>query len=272
MEKLKNLRKYGTAPFAAAVIHGGPGAPGEMAPVAKELSTVCGVLEPLQSACSLDGQLTELETAIQTIGDPPITLIGFSWGAMLSFIFTAKCPMFVKKLILVSSGVYDTEYTANIMTTRLARLNDSERAQVISLMDKLNDPSCHDKDKHLTRFGALISKADTYDSFDPYDSYDKLPTDHDALECQFQIYKNVWNDAEKLRQSQKLLELGEHIRCPVLALHGDYDPHPYEGVKNPLSQILKDFRFVLLANCGHRPWIERHARDRFYEILKSELK
>lgn len=43
---MKNLRKYANEPFKIAVIHGGPGAPGEMAPVARELSSVRGVLEP----------------------------------------------------------------------------------------------------------------------------------------------------------------------------------------------------------------------------------
>jgi len=71
--------------------------------------------------------------------------------------------------------------------------------------------------------------------------------------------------------SGKLLELGKSIKCPVVAIHGDYDPHPAEGVAEPLSRILKDFRFILLEKCGHRPWLERSARDRFYSILKQEL-
>jgi hypothetical protein len=40
---MKNLRKYGKPPFSVAVIHGGPGAGGEMAPVAWELASDCGV-------------------------------------------------------------------------------------------------------------------------------------------------------------------------------------------------------------------------------------
>lgn len=43
---MNNLRKYGSEPFTVAVIHGGPGAAGEMAPVAKEISAYRGVLEP----------------------------------------------------------------------------------------------------------------------------------------------------------------------------------------------------------------------------------
>lgn len=56
-----------------------------------------------------------------------------------------------------------------------------------------------------------------------------------------------------------------------MAIHGDYDPHPAEGVRRPLSRVLDDFEFVLLESCGHRPWIERAARDWFYDILRQEL-
>jgi hypothetical protein len=52
---MDNLRKYGREPYTLALIHGGPGAPGEMAPVARELSRAYGVLEPLQTATTLNG-------------------------------------------------------------------------------------------------------------------------------------------------------------------------------------------------------------------------
>lgn len=56
-----------------------------------------------------------------------------------------------------------------------------------------------------------------------------------------------------------------------MAIHGDYDPHPAEGVEKPLAAVLKDFRFILLDRCGHLPWIERQAKDRFYSILREEV-
>ena len=67
----------------------------------------------------------------------------------------------------------------------------------------------------------------------------------------------------------KLLEFAKKIQCPVVAIHGEHDPHPSEGVSEPLSRILKDFQLILLEKCGHRPWIERSVKDRFYSILKS---
>ena len=50
-----------------------------------------------------------------------------------------------------------------------------------------------------------------------------------------------------------------------------YDPHPYEGVLEPLSGPLKNFEFILLEKSGHKPWIEKKAKERFYEILKQEI-
>jgi pimeloyl-ACP methyl ester carboxylesterase len=257
-----NLRKYGNKPYRVAVIHGGPGAPGEMAPVARELSSVMGVLEPLQTATTLEGQLRELKAVLEKHAALPVTLIGFSWGALLSFIFAVRHPSFVRKLILIGSAPYEEKYALNITQTRLSRLSEEEREQVLSLMVILDDPSIADKNTPLALLGKLLSKAD---------SYDPLPYDDEILECQYEIYQGVWEQASELRSSGKLLELGKRIKCPVVAMDGDYDPHPAAGVKEPLSRTLKDFRFILLEKCGHRPWLERNARDRFYNILKQEV-
>jgi pimeloyl-ACP methyl ester carboxylesterase len=259
---MENIRKYGKAPFNIAVIHGGPGAPGEMAAVAKELSKTCGVLEPLQTKSSLKEQLQELEIGLKENGNLPMTLIGFSWGAWLSFVFAARNSSFVKKLILVSSGPFEERYSLDIMKTRLSRLIEEERMTIDSLSKILNDPNRQDKNEIFDQLGELISKAD---------SYDPLPYKSDGIEYQYDIFKNVWNEAEELRRSGKLVAFGRQIQCPVVAIHGDYDPHLAEGVKIPLSSVIKNFRFILLKDCGHCPWIERAAKDAFYTILKKEL-
>ena len=260
---MENLRKYGKTPYKIAVIHGGPGAPGEMAPVARELASEWGVLEPLQTADALEGQVAELKSVLDDNADLPVTLVGYSWGAWLSFIIAARYPSLVKKLILVSSGPFEAKYAGSIMKTRLDRLGDEERKEVLSITEALNDLDNEKGNMTIGRFGQLISKVD---SFNP------VPHKDEVLEVRYRIFKSVWNDAEKLRSSGKLLQLAEQIQCPITALHGDYDPHPAEGVEKPLSKRLNDFRFMLLKNCGHTPWIERQARDEFFRILAEELK
>jgi len=258
---MKNMRKYGHKPYRVAVVHGGPGAPGEMASVARELSSFTGVLEPLQTTDTVEGQVEELRLVLQEDGDCPLVLVGFSWGAWLSFIVSAKYPSLVKKLILVSSGPFLDRYAVDIMKTRLSRLNEEEKDEVLSLLGKLDSSGPIDNNV-MKRFGALLSGAD---------SYDLLPHESETLECSSEAYRYVWEQASRMRSSGDLLKLGEKIQCPVVAIHGDYDPHPAEGVKEPLENSLGDFRFILLEKCGHYPWLERNAGGRFYSILKAEI-
>jgi pimeloyl-ACP methyl ester carboxylesterase len=259
---MKNLRIYGASPYSIAVVHGGPGAPGQMAPVARELSRDYGVLEPLQTAATLDGQVEELRDIIEKHGTLPVVLIGSSWGAMLSYIFTARHPALVKKLIMVGSAIFDDRYAAGIQKTRLSRLDAEAKQEVYSLVKELNNDAIIDKDKLLYRLGELFTKAD---------AYDPVTLDTEVIEVRFDIHEGVWGDAMKLRSSGELLKMGKKIKCPVVAIHGDYDPHPAEGVREPLSKVIKDFRFITLEHCGHLPWIEREARGRFYELVRGEL-
>ena len=236
-----------------------------MAPVARRLASGWGVLEPIQTATSLKGQVEELRTALESYGDLPVTVIGFSWGAWLSFIVAAHYPTIIKKLILVGSGPYEENYVARLQETRLSRLSEEERTEFESTIRVLGDPATADKDTLLARLGALASKTDEYDPI-----IAELE-ESGSTGSQGDIFQGVWKEAAELRRSWELLELGKQVKCPVIAIHGDYDPHPAEGIQKPLSATLKDFRVILLKNCGHTPWIERQAKGEFYEILKEEL-
>jgi pimeloyl-ACP methyl ester carboxylesterase len=259
---MDNLRIHGQKPFNIAVVHGGPGARGEMYPVARELYPKAGVLEPLQTESSVDGQVEELKNILESCGNPPLVLIGFSWGAWLSYILTACHPSLVKKLILVSSGPFEGKYAAKIMETRLSHLSEVEKQEALSLISALNSNDINDNS--FARFGELMSKADSFDALSP----EPLISDDSSG---VDIFQQVWRQARELRSSGELLNLGQSIRCPVVAIHGDYDPHPAEGVGEPLSRVLKDFKFILLQKCGHHPWLERNARDDFYRILRNEI-
>jgi len=260
---MDTLRKYGKEPFSIAVIHGGPGAGGEMAPVARELSSHWGVLEPIQTKKSIDGQIKELKTVLDKNGDLPIILIGFSWGAWLSYLIAVNYPTIVQKLLLVGSGPFEEKYAGKVQENRLNRLNEKEKAEYEFNIKILNDSKDKGKNSALARLGELTSKIDEYNPV--------LYESEDFYEFQGDIFQGVWLEASELRRSGKLLELGKRVKCPVVAIHGDNDPHPAEGVQKPLSSILKKFRFVLLKNCGHKPWIEHHARKEFFRILKQEL-
>ncbi len=183
------LRKYGSLPFCVALIHGGPGAVGEMEPVARELAAAFGVLEPIQTETTLDGQVEELKATLEEHAKQPIVLVGFSWGAWLSTIVTAEYPYLVKKLILVGSGPYEPQDLSQIGETRTSRLTQAEQEEYNVIIALLNDPAGEGKSEMFARLGQLANKTDRFN----------------------------------------------------------------------------------LDNCGYKPWIERQAKDTFYEILREEI-
>jgi pimeloyl-ACP methyl ester carboxylesterase len=259
---MRPVRKWGPGPFTVAVIHGGPGAPGEMAPVARELSSVTGILEPFQTETTLEGQVQELRSVISEHAILPVTLVGFSWGAFLSWIVTARYPDLVKNLVLVSSPPFEEQYAAMITQTRMSRFDKAGRAEVQALLAQMANPAADDKNALLAKLGTLLARADAYDPANVSD---------EGFHCQYDIFRGVWDEAAELRRKQAILRMSREIRCPVLAIHGDYDPHPAAGVKDPLVKALPDFRFVLLENCGHRPWSERTASEMFYKTLVGAI-
>jgi pimeloyl-ACP methyl ester carboxylesterase len=263
MMDTSNLRFYGDAPYRVAVIHGGPGAPGSVAPVARGLAASgISTMEPLQTATTMQGQIDELADTICPYG--PLILIGHSWGAWLIVLTAAAYPDLVKKLILVSPGPFEAQYAASIMPTRLSRLTESQRAQADTYMYKWKETEGSLTAEEWEAFGALVESADTYASISNGEV-------DDLVSCDGAAFLGVWDEADAIRRSGELLSRASNIKCPITAIHGDYDPHPYRGVDEPLSRVLKDFNFILLPKCGHEPWKEQYAGEPFFQILRDEI-
>lgn len=263
---MTNLRKYGEPPYLITLVHGGPGAAGEMEPVAKKLSHKYGVLEPLQTASSVNGQVEELRSIIEKNSKEPTILVGYSWGALLSILVAAHYPKLVKKLILIGSAPLETHYAADISKTRNERL-DQKTQKEITRLSKIYEMSSTpelEKNKIFKQLGLLSYKSDSY-----------APILHDLNELNLiidrQIYESVWSEASEMRKNGNFLELIKMIQCPTVVIHGEYDPHPFNGIKKPLEKIIKNNKFIVLEKCGHTPWIEKFSKDMFYKVFEQEL-
>lgn len=260
---MENIRVYGAEPYNVAVIHGGPGAPGSVASLAKELSLNSGVMEPLQTKDSIKGQIDELAAVLDEYGNKPVVLIGHSWGAWLSYMFAVKYPEYVKKILLIGCGAFDVKYLSSMNETRLKRLNEEENMKVKELIESLNNTKGIKREITFKEFGKLMSKADSYKPI--------VCESDDIIGFQPEIFEEIMDEIRILRSSGELLSMGSEIQCPVVAIHGDYDPHPYIGVKEPLEKVVNDFRFILLEKCGHTPWNEYYAKEQFYKVLMKEI-
>ncbi|WP_152563416.1 alpha/beta fold hydrolase, partial [Ruegeria halocynthiae] len=254
---LKAVRQYGKAPWRVVMHQGGPGGAGEAEPFARELGHMgYDVLEPFQTRQSVGGQVDELRSQIEQYCEPPVLVIGWSWGAWLGCLLAAQHEDLVRALILVGSGPLEARYTEAIRTTKKVRLSDEEQAELLTLRSMAESPT------DAARFIELSDMADTYSrdtSAQPNVVFDEV------------IHKAVWPEADGMRKDGSLLEAISTIRCPVLAIHGDYDPRPSEGVRLPLQAALPSAEFVEIKRCGHKPWQEIYAKDEFYRLVEKTI-
>lgn len=163
------------------------------------------------------------------------------------------------KLVLVSAAPFQQKYVPGMKETLLQRMSQEERDRYHQLRGLMVED---DDEKWLREYGELVSRVS---------AYDMLEESGPDVEVLQDINQSVWSEADRMRRTGELLGLAEKIACPVAAIHGDYDHHPYQGVKEPLSRELDDFRFILLEKCGHYPWKERDAREEFFRVLREEI-
>lgn len=258
------IRLYGNKPYQTVVVHGGPGAIGACYGIAEGLADYCGVIEPFQSALSINEMIAELRAQIITLTKDPVTLIGHSWGAWLSGLAAAAYPGLVKKLILVGAGPLTVDYVPFIEKRRNDRLSQSEQLEFGQLLKQLESADEASKDQLMERLGSLTEKADYYQKLDQEPG--KL------VKVDGMMYEKIWREASQMRQDGTLLEQFGTIKIPIILIQGTADPHLAEGVITPLQKLGIDCRYYLLDRCGHSPWKEVYAADRFFSILKQEIK
>ncbi|QSH42391.1 alpha/beta hydrolase [Lentisphaerota bacterium ZTH] len=255
-------RLHGKEPYVIAMLHGGPGASGEMYPVSVELSDQFGIIEPLQGAVSLHEQVEELKEQLQSVTAAPVCISGFSWGAWLAILFAAEYPDLVKKLILIGCGALEAEYASEVDLERMRRLSESDKSELELLRKQLKTCSLEEKKRLFARFGKLYSKTD---------SYHVMEIDNPKIDLHPEIFESVWPEGAAFRLSGQLLTAVRKVNCPVTIIHGANDPHPGYRVRQSFESVRKKVKFYELKRCGHKPWVEKYAREEFFKIIRSEL-
>jgi pimeloyl-ACP methyl ester carboxylesterase len=247
-----------------AVLHGGPGAPGSVASLARALSTDFRVLEPLQrrsggAPLSVDLHVADLAAVLPE----PVALVGWSWGAMLGLSFAARHPSRVSALALVGCGTYDPDSRARYREAMARRMGERGRARVEALrreIDAATDPV--ERDRLFAQWADLATSAQ---AFDP------LPDPEPPLPFDPVGHEETWRDAVRLQDEGIEPAAFAAIRCPVLMLHGEDDPHPGPSTRDVLRRLVPHLEYVSFPRCGHSPWLERHGREPFLRALREWL-
>jgi len=162
---------------------------------------------------------------------------------------------------LIGSGPFTTQYINKIDERRLTRLCKEEKHLFTETLKAL-ETADGNKDPLMTLLGQMVHKTDNYDLVDYDISGTDLPTD--GL-----MYNRIWSEAARLRKDGTLYKSLFKIKCPVTVMHGEFDPHPVEGVTEPLIEVGLQPEIHIFSKCGHEPFKERYAVNEFYNILNE---
>lgn len=261
---LIEVRRYGTGGPLVAVLHGGPGAPGSMASLARELAGRFTVLEPRQRRSggpplTVARHVEDLAAALPE----GAALVGHSWGAMLALSFAAAHPGRARSLALVGCGTYDPATREAFRQAVGERLGEGGRRRLEELTGRMEGASSDTElERLLGRLGDLMEGVM---------SHELLPGPEDPVPLDGRGHRETWADVLRLQAEGREPAAFAAITCPALMLHGEDDPHPGPATFALLRRFLPRLQYRSFARCGHRPWAERWAREPFLAELGDWL-
>jgi pimeloyl-ACP methyl ester carboxylesterase len=255
------VREYGTSGPLVVVLHGGPGAPGYLAPVARALGAAFRVLEPYQRSSggeplTVARHVADLHELITSRAERP-ALVGHSWGAMLALAYSARHPGNVAALALVGCGTFDRESRERLESIRRERTDDALRRRLERLPDEIPDP-----DERLRATARL--------TLGLY-SHDLVEEGLEIDSCDARAFRESWQDMLRMQDEGVYPAAFAAIEAPVILLHGAVDPHPGRMIRATLVRHIRHLEYYEWANCGHYPWLEKSVRDEFFDVLRAWL-
>jgi len=174
---------------------------------------------------------------------------------MLALAYAAEHPEAPNGLVLVGCGTFSKRAREEFATRLNAKLKPADRTRIHSL--ELSEP---DADRRFAALGRLMSHAYSYDA-------EESCTGPDTIDAK--AHEQTWQDMLRLQREGKYPAAFAEIRSPVLMLHGADDPHPGDLILEDLREYIPHIRYHLLPKCGHSPWMERQARQEFFEVLEA---
>ena len=189
----------------------------------------------------------DLGAVVTEFGLEPLSIVGYSWGAMLALLYTIeqrKNPHLVPpaRLALVSPAPLTREY-------RLAFEAEFNRRQqtpeIHELREELAQSGLREEDPAAYRQRAFELSVAGYFA-DPSKARDLTP-----FRVVGKVQQSVW---ESLGNFDLIRDL-EGIKTPAIVIHGRDDPIPLASSVEASRAIATDL--VVLDDCGHVPYVEQ---------------
>lgn len=188
------------------------------------------------------------------LGEEAFTLVGHSWGGMLSFSYAANQPDKVKKIILLNTGGITENFFKWFGSNLSMRLYPEDL--------KLREAQIENKRATLTAIwpGYFYSRESA------------LKT-RPALDYKFynQSGINPLTAGDWVKRRDDRVEKLKSFKAPVFLITGRQDPIG-ESVVYEVKDILPQTDYYFIEECGHFPWLEGDKQAKLlFELFDKSM-
>jgi proline iminopeptidase len=254
------------------MLAGGPGfSPGYLEPVANQLKggkyalvlfhqrgTGLSSMETITfETHALKTLVADLEALRRELKVEKLTLVGHSFGGILSMLYASAHPDRVNALALVDSGGPTLATVGKFVTNLNARLTDEDNAKVKAWSDAAKMKENRKKAiLEITRAKTPAYFADRAKAQPMMGALDEQSF-NDAV---------FWAVTPQLMAGLDLRDSLKSVKAPVLVIHGKQDP--LESAQE-VHETFAGSTLVLIDDAGHFPWLEQPKP--FYAALSDFL-
>ena len=190
----------------------------------------------------------DLGLVVRELVEGPLTLVGYSWGALLSMLYASAGPADsaearprVSRLVLMAPASATREHR-RLFEENFAQRQDSpwvhaQRAELASSGLRESDPEAYRKRGFELSVSGYFADPQAARALTPF-------------RVTSRVQQSVWDSLADFDIRPRLTSL----RIPAIVLHGSADPIPVDSSRG-IAEAL-GAQFVVLDGCGHVPYVE----------------
>jgi proline iminopeptidase len=196
---------------------------------------------------------THVEDLAQVLAElhhGPLTLVGYSWGAMLAMLYAVEAAAGrvgpePDRLVLISPAPLTRVWRAEFEAEFSKRQNG---AAVMAMRAELQASGLRERDPEAYKQRAFELSVAGYFA-DPSRTHDLTP-----FRVTGRVQQSVWESLGEF----DLIPALEGLRIPALVVHGKQDPIPLHSAQACAAALGAEG--LWLDDCGHVPYVEQAER------------
>jgi proline iminopeptidase len=240
------------------LLHGGPGASHyyllpQMLELANEHRVVCydqrgggrSRHETDRAPITWREQVADVASVASELHVDPLTIVGYSWGALLALLYATEAQITPARLALLDpapvSRIYRDAFEAEFNRRQMS-------PEVAALRQELASSGLRDADPDAYRQRAFELSVAGYFA-DPRRAHDLTP-----FRVTGRVQQSIWASLGDFDLTAAL----RSVHVPAFVVHGRQDPIPLASSQEIADALHAEL--LVLEDCGHVPYVEQPVK------------